>query len=457
MTSRRLLVIFALTLLFFSACSIRQDLRPAVPAYVMPTASVVGDTAPRSDMLLLGAARVDVTPDHSVILGGYGYALWSKKNCRWSQGVHDPLYATALYFLKGDEALVLVQTDQVGIMHGDLDQMRTAIATKLMISRDRVIVSSTHTHHAPDTFGLWGTLLPADPGRDETYMNALKDGVVNAAVQAYQSRQPVTLSYALGQESELHYNIHQERTSDPNLDHTITMLVATGADGQIVATLTNWACHPTTEDHPNRLVSADWVGAFYRNMAAAKPGVHMYLNGSIGGSVQPSVAWRDAQGLPNEGQGFKWADAFGDKFTKNVLGVMDKATPFEVDRIVVETRPIKVHMKNFVFRLSRALGMLPSDFFPEDGNFTTSVTAVRLGPIRIGSLPGELSPHLGKQIRASLGGEAQILIGLAQDDLGYILDEQQFHNDEYSYEKMLCVSPHLGGDIVKAYQSVVFP
>ena len=456
MPSRRLLLVLTLSLLLVvTACAIRRDLREPAPAFVMPTSSVVGATPPHFPPRAVGAARLDITPTYSVILGGYGMCFWSKKNCRWSQGVHDPLYATALYFLKGDEALVLIQTDLVGLAKGDIDQIRDAVAVKLLMSRDRVIVASTHTHHSPDTFGLWGTLVPADSGRDEPYMNFAKERAIEAAVKAYQSRQPAHLSYALGEESQLHYNIHQNQTADPNLDHAITVLMATGDDGQLIATLTNWACHPTTEDHPNRLISADWVGAFYQNMAAAKPGVHMYINGSIGASVQPAPAWRDAQGLPNEGQGFLWAKAFGDAFTKKVLRAMENPTPIEVDRVVVETRPVQVHMQNFVYRLAGVLGMFPPGF-PETDDFASTITAVRLGPLRLGSLPGELSPHLGKQIRAALGGPAQVLIGLSQDDLGYILDEQQHADSNFSYEKMLCVSPHFGPDIVAAYRTVRF-
>ncbi len=453
---RRLTIVSVLLLtLAFAACAIRQDLRPPEPPFAMPTSSAVGATAPHSPVLAVGAARLDISPDHAVILGGYGVYFWSKKHCRWSQGVHDPLYATALYFLKGDEALVLIETDEVGLVKGDIDQIRDAVATKLRLSRERVIVGATHTHHGPDTIGLWGTLQPANSGRDERYMNMLKDRCVAAAVQAYQSRRPAHLAYALGEESALHYNIHQNETSDPNLDHTITVLIATGDDGKVIATLTNWACHPTTEDAPNRLVSSDWVGVFYQDMAAAMPGVHMYVNGSIGASVQPSVAWRDAQHLANEGQGFVWAKLMGDVFTKNVLHVIEHPTPIEVDRIAVETRSAPVHMQNFIFRLAKVLHMLPMDI-PDNGDFATTITAARVGPLRFGSMPGEMSPHLGKQIRASLGGPAQILVGLGQDWLGYILDEQQYADSNYSYEKMLCVSPHLGPNVVKAYRTIHF-
>ncbi|MHA1569278.1 MAG: neutral/alkaline non-lysosomal ceramidase N-terminal domain-containing protein, partial [Alphaproteobacteria bacterium] len=380
--------------------------------------------------------------------------FWSLKNCRWSDGVHDPIYATAMVFLKGDDALMLIQTDLVQLLKSDIDLIRQAVAVKLAVDRERVIVTATHSHASPDTVGLWGTVIPANPGRDGRYMNEVIEKCVDAAVQAYQARRPARLYLALGEETKLHYNIHQERTADPNLDPIITLIKVVGEDGQTFATLTNWACHPTTASAENRKISSDWVGAFYRTMAEKSPGVHMFINGSIGGSVQPSPAWRDAH-AGGEEEGFVWAEAFGTTFGEKVAAMLDKTEPIDFERIEVRNAPVEIKIKSFIFRLAKALNLFDLGE-SESGMYTTEIAAVKMGSLRFGTMPGEMSPHLGKQIREQLGGEAQILVGLGQDSLGYILDEEQYEDDEYNYESMLCVNPLLGRRTVEAHQSIGF-
>lgn len=445
-----LLIAVSLTL----SCSIRRDLREEVPPFQIPTESVVGETAPHADTLQVGIAQLDISPDHSVILGGYGVYFGSIRNCRWSNGIHDPIYATAMYFLKGSDALVIIQTDLVGLFKTDTDPIRQAVANVLAIDRARVIVASTHTHASPDTAGLWGTTLPANPGRDERFMNSAKEKCVKAAVQAYQNRQPARLYMAIGQESDTHYNTHQDETEDPNLDPTLTVLRADDLQGHTIATLTNWACHPTTENEKNLNISSDWVGAFYQSMAEKSAGIHMYINGSIGASVQPSPAWRDEH-IGGEGQGFVWAKAMGEHLANKAGKLLAEMKEIQVDRIEARQATVSFKLDSFLFRLATVLGVLDMGF-SEHGQYETDIAAVKIGPLRFGTMPGEMSPHLGKQIRRHLGGDAQVLIGLGQDQLGYILDEEQYENNVYSYERMLCVSPVLGGEVVTAHQRIRF-
>lgn len=416
----------------------------------MPQYATEGCPLSGCGSLEVGAARVDVTPDHSVIMGGYGVYFWNIKNCRWSDGVQDPLYATALAFRHGTSALVLIELDQVGLVSPDVREVRDGVAARLHIDMGQVIVASTHTHHAPDTMGLWGTLQPAASGRDEKYMSWMKARAVEAGVQAYQNTRPAKLYRQIGEETELHWN--ENITEDPHapIDHTLTVLKAVGQDGKTIATLTNWACHPTTEDMPNRKISSDWVGVFYQQMAKKSEGVHMYVNGAIGGSIQPSVPWRDAN-LHGEGQGFVWAKAVGERIADKAFSLSQSATEMPVDGIAVRNAVVTTQMRNLVFRLGKAFGLLTLEVPGLYGKINTTVTAVKMNQLRFGTMPGEMAPNLGMQIRQALGGDTQIMVGLGQDALGYILDENQYHNKVYGYEKMLCMGPKFGAQVVEAY------
>ncbi|NLH49619.1 MAG: hypothetical protein GX444_13610 [Myxococcales bacterium] len=409
-----------------------------------------------ADTLQLGLGRVEITPDHPVPLGGYGIYAGAYKNCRWSKGVHDPLYATALYLQKGPDQLVVIALDLLGLVKPDQDDLRAQTARALHLDRERVILTISHTHHGPDTVGLWGTILPAKSGRDEKYLLWMKKKAVEAALQAYQNRAAGTISYALGEEKDLHENVRRAEEPTAPIDDTITLLVLKNAQDEVIGTLTNWACHPTSEDAPNRLISADWVYYFRQTMAKNVGGIPMFVNGDFGGSVQPSPKWRDSQGITNGGQGFVWAEAMGGALGRKVAALVPQAKPLPFDRIEVRYSPVRVQNRNLVYRIGRSLGIFKMAV-PDLGDwYETQVTAVKMGPLRWGTMPGEMMADLGGQIRQSLGGDAQILVALGQDWLGYIVNAERYDDPRYAYEKMLCFSPQLGPTVVQAYRTVRF-
>ena len=404
-----------------------------------------------SPTLQIGAARLEITPLTPQMMGGYGVFFLSTKRCRWSVGVHDPLYATALVFQKGTEVVAFLSLDLIGLASPDVNDIRNALAVRVPINPKSIVVNSNHTHHGPDTMGLWGIVFPPHSGRDERYMEMMKERAAQAVMEAFYARQPARLFFAVGELSDLHRNIRVDQDPTASIDHTLTVLRAEGLDGAPIATLTNWACHPTAEYMDNRLISADWIGAFYQAMDRKEAGVSMYVNGSIGATVQPLAPGHI---LFSEGENFRWVEEMGPKVADAATRILESALPVEVDSIRVIIREVTVPMRGRAFDLARRLGLLEFDL-PKIGKpFTTEVAAMHVGPIVFGTVPGEIAPHLGLQIRAALGGKAQIIINNAQDSLGYIIDPVQYADPRYRYEKMMCIGPDLGLAVVEAHRAM---
>ncbi|MCC6157421.1 MAG: hypothetical protein IT350_05160 [Deltaproteobacteria bacterium] len=405
--------------------------------------------------LWLGIAREDISPDRPVIMGGYGMYMFSRALCRWSRGTHDPLYATALYLAKGDTELVIIHADLVGLGQPDIFDIRTRVSRRLSIPVEHVIVAASHTHQSPDTVGLWGTIIPTSSGRDADYMREMRGRAADAAVEAYLARRSARLAFATGQITDMHRNTYDEQIKAPFIDHTVTALYARdAATDEVIATLTNWGCHPTTEGPPNRLISADYVGAYYRAIARDGGGMPMFINASIGAAIQPDENWFKAKHPGKDSQGFTWATAMGEELARRVFSLKAGARELPVERIGVAERNFHVPMLSETYDLARKMDMMPNALPALGEEYHTLVTAVDLGALQIGTMPGEMSPQLGRQIRAALGGEAQILVGLGQDWVGYLIDRDQYENPMYAYEKMLCLSPWLGEAAVSAHDAL---
>ncbi len=449
----RSFLLLLLSALLLSGCakSIPLDTRPPEP---WETTAV--DRATAQAPFIAGVGRTKIVPSDSLPMGGYGVYFGSLRITRRSEGVHDPLFATAVYFEKGADQLAIIAMDVIGLIKADIDEIRKTVESKTGIHAERVIVTSSHTHHSPDTVGLWGTLLPPHSGRDEAYMRFIKRQAALAVQQAMANRREAVLLAAVGEEKDLHTNIRLETDPDAPIDHTLAVLVLKNAAGEVFGTVTNWACHPTTESAENRLISSDWVHYLRTTLAEKYPhATHMFINGAIGGAILPVDLWRDAEAGANA-KPFTWTKNMGVTLGKKVARMVPQAKPVQVDAIDVRFAPVRAYNHNWAFNLARDLKVLAMHVPAEGEVYYSKVTAVKMGSLRIGTLPGEVMPDIANKIRRQLGGETQVLVGLGQDWLGYVVMPEKYDDERYAYEKLLCIGPEFGTNLLKAYAALKF-
>jgi len=147
---------------------------------------------PKNEELLIGWATRDITPDRPVNLCG-------QFHMRISKGVQDPVTMTALSITSGQEALVWVSCDLVFIPGEVLSQCRENLRRRLpAFPVDKLIMSATHTHTAPDAAGFWHPPPPAGVMTTAEYREFLSDRIVDAVVESWNSRKPGMISWGYG-------------------------------------------------------------------------------------------------------------------------------------------------------------------------------------------------------------------------------------------------------------------
>ena len=93
--------------------------------------------------LLFGWSEVSITPDKKISLAGQ-FAE------RISEYVEKPLTVTAMAVDSGDDQMVLVSTDLVGVSYNLVEDVRAKLAgNKLGLDPEKVILSAIHTHTGP--------------------------------------------------------------------------------------------------------------------------------------------------------------------------------------------------------------------------------------------------------------------------------------------------------------------
>jgi len=262
---------------------------------------------------VIGVSRRDITPPPGINARNWGAATFDL-----AQGVHRPLLATALTLQAAADQppLVLVALD-LGWWRDRDDEalVRRAVLDTTGLPEERLIMALSHTHAGPCT-----SLLNADrPGGQliRPYLEALRDACVQAIEEALSRATRAQLVWGMGRCSlasnrDLR-DVRQTRFLtgyNPHAAADDTLLVGriTAGDGRILATLVNYACHPTTLAWENTLISPDYVGAMREVIEAHTDGaLCLFLQGASGELAPREQYTGDVTVADRHGRALGWA------------------------------------------------------------------------------------------------------------------------------------------------------
>lgn len=435
--------------------------------------------------LMAGAAKVIITPTvnvedpyaHPVWMGGWGR--------RVAVGVHDELYARCVVVRSYNTVngkgvtIAFVAVDLVGLFYTDVQEIRAIVSSSLEI--DHIIVASTHNHEGPDTLGLWG---PDDftSGVDPEYMAFVKLQVVDCIKTAVQGMEEAVLEVAHTTVPGIMVN-----GRDPGLVYPdLVVMRFVGGGKKTISTLLNFAGHPEVLDGPpyNYLISADYLAYVYRYIEDRLGGVAVFFNGALGGMITPDVDGVfdgvETPGLPVN-RTFEMAEEIGSRLASAAVDALGSAEVCKNTNIIFEKATIDIPLENFNFRLlmsqpfpailSRDLytngeldtssmdisgwfGLPPGTMMmPLGEDLRTEVNVVKIGYIEIVTVPGELLPKLGHQLTEMMTGKYNVIIGLGNDELGYIIPFEDW--DPAKYEESMSVGRETGPIILGALQALI--
>lgn len=205
--------------------------------------------------------------------------------------MHRPFYLTALALRQDRDAdpVVLISVD-LGVWRRAEDEwhVRGAVLDACGLDPARVMVHLTHTHAGPSTNSLdhgaaGGELVPG-------YVDLLREAAVAASAEAVGSCAPSTLTVAAGTSAvaacrDLPVGTRYAVGFNPDAPADDTLLVArvASAEGQVLATLVNYACHPTTLAWQNTALSPDLVGGIREVIEGGTAGAPcLFLQGAAG-------------------------------------------------------------------------------------------------------------------------------------------------------------------------------
>ncbi len=424
-------------------------------------------------LFLAAAAALPISPlpqhlEGRLYLGGYDGYLG-----RPAGGIHDHLYARALILSHGGTTLALLALDLVGMANSHIARIRRAAARRLGIPERSVLVACTHTHASPDLQGLWG-------GVSAEYAAHLHRRAVLALVQAADSLREVTLRAATIPVAGRTVN----RRGWSQTDESLTVLQARDRRKNAVATLVNFAAHPTVTQEENLLISRDFPGVLVDRLEAELGGLAVFVNADQG----------DAH--PNAAGDFAAMSAYGEELAGDAVRALKKAEDLSPPLSLL-SRDVDLPLANPRLRLPPALvlrgflaavrglagpgvlhwlagryarqeraflfaGLALAAEHPVSVRDGSLILRTRASRVRIGTelaglaAPGEVLTHLGTALRARLAAPATLFLGLTNDTLGYFIPPDEWMTGRNgNYEESVSLGPQAAPTLERAVEELL--
>ena len=375
-----------------------------------------------------GAARVDITPDvqmNKVPLGGY-----AARRAAPATGVHDPVYARALVLSNGSSKIVLVSIDLCFLPAN----IRTEVARRLMpedgIDISNLFLCATHTHTAPDPLAMHAgntfTKLKGWTLFDGKLLDFTASRIAKAIRDANSLLVPASFAVQTGDA----VGTNRNRRGDIAVDPALSVMKVLSADGKNIATLINFAAHPTLYDDKMMEISADWPGVTTGDLEK-NGGVCLFLNGAEGDASPNGV---------DDVQGADKVTTYGHRVATLVKAELEQAKILTDPTIAmwatkITLPPRKPNGQFYVAASSMGATFAQAQELVNGLMPTTSqVTFVQIGELLLMGFPCEPCATLGleaKRLAKEAGYKVPAVVALTNDWLAYALTPEQYRAGKY--------------------------
>ena len=377
-----------------------------------------------------GLAQVVITPPKPLWMAGYA------SRTRPSEGVAQDLYAKALALEDPTgERAVLVTSDLLGFPAEVSHNIAERVEHKHHLTRNQLLLSSSHTHGGPVIGGMLGLMYPMDSQQWAdvgAYTSELEDKIVMLVGASLKSLRPARLSFGHG-EATFAMN-RRERTDEGivigvnragHVDHDVPVLRIDDPHGKLRAVVFGYACHNTTTRDLLQF-NGDYAGCAQAWLQDHHPGATALFLSGCGGDANPYP--RGTIELARQ-HGEELAASVEKVLARElpvVLGPLKTAyeefpvafaTPPGREELQAQLQSKDVYHRNWAAAMLKTLdrsGHLPAEYpYPlEIWQFGQDLTLVALG--------GEVVVDYDLRLKRELGAEKLWVAAYCNDVFSYI-------------------------------------
>ena len=286
--------------------------------------------------LRVGAVNLTINPELGMAKGGlrlFGSPI---------EKVDDDLFLGALVLESKGVTLCLIACDLGNSRSEEALEIRTRVADALEIPVVNVMFNVSHNHSAADLpTMLRGNAHESEISRSERYFEFVIEQAVLAATNAQSQLRPARMAHAWG-ESDL--NIYRrEWNGDQDIlgevpghpiDNSVGVIRFDDLEGNPIAILFRFSCHPVVNGAQSPTLSADFPGPARKIIEKNVGGTALFLQG-CGGNINPQVGIGYEKDCSEEV--YRVGTALGAEVVRVALGL--RTNKYQKDRVLLQNVP----------------------------------------------------------------------------------------------------------------------
>ena len=410
-----------------------------------------------------GAAQVDITPPVGTSMTGYVLRDGP------SEGTHDPLHSRALVFDDGTRQVAIIVCEVLALDSRFVASARSAISKATGIPDRNIMIASTHTHCGPATIFL------RNCGEvDDLWLSTLQRRLVEVSQEALLNLRAARVGTGRG---SVAVGAQNRRDAAGPADAELAVMRVDDAQGQTLAVVLNYACHPTFLGPDNRLFSADYPGHALSWVQRRTGAIALFITGAEGdvgptpkadSVYNPLDAAGDSKSDPGSrtasARDFERAEAFGNRLAAEALRVLETISASGQTTVRVVSEILDLPLRNTPAVQDLEESIVSSRDLMREAEAASQPTLARvhgamlgwaeatLAAVRDGTViksvpaevqiicvddaafvgvPGEPFVELGLKIKEAAGVESLFICAYTNDDIGYIPTRDEYSRGGY--------------------------
>jgi Neutral/alkaline non-lysosomal ceramidase, N-terminal len=423
-----------------------------------------------------GVATRDVTPPVGIYARSWGAATHEV-----AEGVHRPFAATAAVFapIDGDApTLALVAVDIGWFQYlPDERELRAAVMRDTGLEEAALVVNMSHTHAGANV----NSQLADKPGGEliEPYIAHLTEQITAAILEAQGALTSAWVTYGTGRCALATNRDFWDATAqrfaagynpDAPADDTLLVARVTGEAGEPLATLFNYACHPTTLAWDNRVLSPDYIGAAREVLERAYDVPALFLQGASGelaprddyvgeaavadrnGRILGHAAAAALESLPPPGTRFVYTGivASGANLGTWAYEPCDVAQLRAAEQLAARVSHVELRRKEELGVVESLSGTTPesvqerekalrrrflSEALGDDPVYAMPIWTWRLGEALLVAIPNEPYSVLQTELRRRFSGIPLLALGVTNGTMGYLSPAETYGTGLYQEQQ----------------------
>jgi neutral ceramidase len=389
-------------------------------------------------LIKMGTSQVNITPLSPTVMAGYAARTTP------STGVHDSLYATALYFAGDKIKAMIITVDLIGFNSAFIDELKADLSKVSGVPADNIMITAVHNHGAPSP-----RLTDSDATNTvPVYVKFLKERLLSMAAAATKNTVAVKMGISKG---SCNLNINRRaliadgsiwlgRNPDGPCDHELVVARFEDMNGKSLAVLVNWPCHGTVSGPDNYQITGDWPGAAAR-----------YIKKNEGNNVVVAItigASGDINPIYGPGKNFTEIEAVGFHVGREACKAIASVTTYPLNEIQTTTAVLTFPGKK------PAKDDFPQSSYEKGPDNEIRMTVFKIGELVLSGISGELVNEIGMEIKNRSPYSGTIVVTHCNGSSGYICKDKMFAEGGYEV-KVTRFMPGVEKPLVEKYLELI--